>query len=208
DGGFGDGGSSLDPTGNVYELDISAGSWTEPAGVGELLSAEVGVDLLLEVRSIDPTLEVRTGWTDDSRLAQDTCVETVDFPSADADGLPAFEVGPTSMALAVAGYEAPIEQVVISGRFDPTGSAIDDAAMTAEIDFRTWKALLEDLIGSGDPADMCDLLAGFGLSCEACASDGKSWCIPVAVESIPAELSTIPLTEVTAADILADPACR
>ncbi len=208
DGGAGDGGASLDPTGNVYQLDLASGTWTEPAGVSALLSSEIGVDLLLEVRSVDPGLEIRSGWTDDTLLAQDTCVETVDFPSADIDLLPAFEVGPTSMSLAVSGYEAPIQQVVITGGFDLTGSAIDDAALTAEIDFRKWKALLKDLLGSGDPADMCDLIAGFGLSCDACASDGKAYCIPVAVESIPAELSTISLTEVTAADIHDDPACR
>ena len=46
--------------------------------------------------------------------------------------------------------------------------------------------MLEGVLGTNDPDQICALLASFGVSCGSCQSDGESYCMPVRMEDVAA----------------------
>ena len=72
--------------------------------------------------------------------------------------------------------------------FTSDGSQISGAILSGEIDARD---LVGALVGGGlleeeDPDAVCDLIGTFGVSCEACASDGAAYCLAIYVDQITA----------------------
>lgn len=180
--------------GRSYEVDLTDEDvrFIEPAGVADLLLSQltnsilVGVDAVTEGQTID----IIGAISEDGSTTQDYCNPTIDFPTASFTEAPYFSIGPEDTTLSVAGVDVTISQLVLSGTFAPDGSYIGGVGLSGELDARVLAPVLGDLIEDADPDQVCDLVAGFGVSCEACNSDGELYCISVLADSITAvELS-------------------
>jgi len=55
--------------------------------------------------------------------------------------------------------------------------------------------------------DVCGLVAGFGVTCGACSSDGEAYCITLEVNRLVANETGTELVVKTAEDVANDPAC-
>ena len=67
---------------------------------------------------------------------------------------------------------------------------------------------LEDLIQSDDPAEACNLLLGFGVTCEDCTSDSEPYCIALEVTGLQADDTEKALEAKTPEDVEADADCQ
>ncbi|MEC7946770.1 MAG: Ig-like domain-containing protein [Myxococcota bacterium] len=172
---------TCDLTGRTFWVDLQTATWTEPAGVAPLLLGGLDNDILLGVaRHEGAEIEI-FGGADDGARAQDFCQATWAFPAGDFSLAPSFSVGPEDTAVSFNGFPVTMEQLAIHGDFSADCTSLEDAHLTAQIDVRTIKELVGELLGVDEPDTICTLMAGFGTSCDACPSDGEPYCIPVEV---------------------------
>ena len=141
-----------------------------------------------------------------SPAAQDTCEETIDFPTAaDFTDNPFFAVGPDTTTLSVEGLDVTIDDLLISGAFSPDGSYIAGATLAGAIDTRPLVGLIDP---EGGENTICDLVATFGVACEACSDGSGDFCLTLLVNDISAEeLPGTTLVSRSADDIAADATC-
>jgi Bacterial Ig-like domain len=196
-------GGPVDPetiVGGAYVLDFYSGRISEPAGVGELLLAQLDALPILAVDSVDGVSIMLSGGTSDSHgRAQDTCLPTLSFPNGDYSAAPTFSAGPQDTTLG-ASTVIPLTQVTVSGTFAADGESIGGVHTSGEIDARQLTTSLGDMLGTDDPAVVCDLFAGFGATCAPCASDGASYCLPVDADAMTATRLAEPLVVVDQAN--------
>lgn len=170
--------------GRSYVLDLSSGTITEPENIGELLASYITTDLLLGVVDDDGSaLDLRFAMAVEgaSPPEQDMDAGTVDLV-ADASGSPYFELSGESTTVSISGTTIDLSDIEVSGTFAADGSDIGGLRLSALVDTRG----LAPLIGEdAAPDEMCDLLAGLGVSCVACP-DGDEFCTPFTVENVPA----------------------
>ena len=207
DGGGGDGGGmSWDPSGHVYAADLGLATWIEPGDVVEFILASKGQSMLIGVTGAESSLDLLIGWTDGSLRRQNRCARTSTTRS-ELHLLPDFDT--TSFYLEVPNYgiAMPIDEVELSGTFGDDGDPITRGTLAGTADIRKWGEFLEGLLGTSDPDEVCDLLVGFDLTCEACPGGTEPYCLPVEVEDIDAVEVDVVLVERTADDILIDPLC-
>lgn len=197
--------TTVDLANRVYALDLASGDWVKPAGVGALLSSQLGDTQVL----VSPTA-INTDTIDilgavGAAGAQDICTPTLPFPPAEwAD--PYFSLVSDLLPLVVADLTIEIENLDLSGAFAPDGSRIQGAALKGTIDTRVIAAAFPD-IGSTDNA-VCQLVSTFGVTCEECVSDGTPYCLSVYIDAIEAGyLAGATLVERSQEDIDADPYC-
>jgi hypothetical protein len=88
----------------------------------------------------------------------------------------------------VSGLDILIEDLAVTGEFAQDCNSILNGTLSGIIDVRILAPVLVDLVPSGDPDEICGLLAGFGATCGACA-DGTNYCLAVEVTDIPAALT-------------------
>ncbi len=194
--------------GSTFSLDLASGRFIEPPGIGPLIQQQIPGDLSVLIGVTDVSggeimMMGALGLADDS---QDMCQPSIDFPvAADFSENPFFIVGPDTMELTFEGITVAIEDLMISGAFGPDGAYLAGAALAGEIDSRP----LVGLVGAtGDDGAICDLAVTFGVTCEACASDGEPYCLSVFVDSIDAEgVPGVTLVPVTDEDVLNNPSC-
>lgn len=173
---------TCDLTGRTFWVDLQAATWNEPAGVAPLLLNNLDNDILLGVDRHDGDEVDMFGAADDGFRAQDFCQATWGFPTGDFTLAPFFSVGPEDTAVSFNGFPVVMEQLAIEGTFAEDCSSLDDAELTAQIDVRSIKELVGNILGVEDPDTICTLMGGFGTTCSACPSDGEPYCIPVEVE--------------------------
>ena len=121
---------------------------------------------------------------------QDTDIVTRTWSATTKDGL-SFEADVGDETLSFDGSDMDVEDMVISGDVSSDRSTISDAAFTysANVSFAM------DLLGVTSAEDVCDLLASFGVSCQAC-NDGDVLCIDVSYEGVTgSELSGTTIVE-------------
>jgi hypothetical protein len=177
----------VDPTGYTYILDLSTGSVEEPAGLGDLLFEFLSGELLLGVGEASSELLLEGGYAD-STGSQDMCFASQPFPAADFSTTPSF-VTP-GVEVAVPGFDSgtgdvlPIEDLQLYGVFSADGETLGLSQIVGEMDARSAGAALEGLLGTSDPRDLCSFLEAFGAACQACTSDGESYCVPIEIEDV------------------------
>jgi len=163
--------------GTVYDLDLSSGRIVIPEGVGSVLESYLTVQILLEVASAGAEIEFLGAIGDeDNPGTQDYCTETLNFPeAADFSDAPFFRIGPATTTITVAGYEVTIEDLEISGTFSEDGSWFGGGVLAGSID----TAPLAVLVGDDEEDDaVCNLVAGFGVSCVECPN-GTDLCLEI-----------------------------
>ena len=158
----------------AYSVDLAAGTWVEPVGIGPLILGELDAMILLgmEGESGDELDALGASGTTAAPVSQDICVPTFDFPTADFTNSPDFDVGPTDFEVQVDDVVIVMEDAHFSGSI--AGARIEDVVFTARLDSRS----LHDLIGGSDPGDACDLHLAFGGQCVPCL-DGQLYCMNV-----------------------------
>jgi hypothetical protein len=182
--------ASLD--GRSYLLDLSSGRFVEPEGVGEFLGDYLDQIVLVGVQTATATEIQMLGAlgyenTGDSKIYQEPCIPSIDFPLADFDNNPFFTAGPQDTSLSVAGFEVDIQQLMVSGAFGPDGSYISGATLGGKIDTRPIVPLVfaecdEPLLEDGNPNPnypcddnaICAFAASLFIECEACAENPSS----------------------------------
>jgi hypothetical protein len=175
--------TDCDPTGETYILDLANARFLEPAGVADLLLGQLEDDIMVGVESkTDNSIQmvgaIGNGGT------QDYCNPTIPFPEADFED-PYFVIGPEDASLSVAGVTVEISQLRISGDISSDCTYIGGAVMSGELDARVLAPLVGELLGgSDDPDEVCTLLINFGVTCGACASDGKDYCVDILADQI------------------------
>jgi hypothetical protein len=200
---------SADIADRTYVLDLAGGNFVQPAGVGPLLQTQLAVDILIGVTGVSDTevyMMGAIGVEGANPPEQDTCEETIDFPTAaDFSANPFFSVGPDTTTLSVQGMDITIDDLLISGAFAPDGSYIAGATLAGAVDTRPLVGLI-DPEGSDDT--ICDLVATFGVACEPCSDGSGDYCLTLLVNDISAEeLIGTSLISRNADDIAADATC-
>jgi hypothetical protein len=207
-------GAAVDPTtliDNVYNIDLGSGRIINPPGVGDLvepLIADAGVYILVSPTAIEGssiTMTGALGVDNGSGLEQDVCTESINFPvAADYTGNPYFTISGDNVAISVQGFDLEIAALDLSGAFSPDGNSIEGIKLDAFADTSSLGSLLD--LGD-DPAAVCGLLVGFGVSCVDCGN-GQSTCIQLVVDSLTAPITTIDgLVNITNGDVQSNPAC-
>ncbi len=204
-----------------YFLDLGSATFTEPPGVGSLLSQYIAdVFVIFHIVDIDEdggTLEVFGGIVDKdgNDYVQDMCTETLPFPGGDWSN-PYMQIGPTDFTIAIEGYEATIIDLMIGGAFTPDGAAMMGGTFDGQMDTR----VLDDLIDPGaDEGAACELLGSLGIECEECPDGSGPYCLTVSAYGILSEKVSVIATHpedgtpydtlqlVTADDIDGWPSC-
>lgn len=176
-----------------YKVDLTTANWEQPAGLGDLIAGSITTDILIGVAAVDDTsLTLIGATTTDLGGPQDFCASSINFPAADWSSNPYFSAGPSDVALVVQGVAVSIKGFNLSGTFNSDASAIGGAQLSGQIDVRDIAPLVEPLLGTSDPDEICGALAGFGATCVTCGSDSEPYCIDVLITEITA--SQIPAT--------------
>ena len=195
----------VDLVGKSYVVSLDSARFVKPAGVGGLLLGLLEQYILLGVSSVSDTEIQMLGAISKSKddPSQDTCEPSINFPTAaDFTTAPFFSVGPESTELSVAGVSVVINDLMIAGDFSADGSYIGGAILAGLLDARDLAGVLVDngLIEDDDPGAVCDLIATFGVPCDAC-SDGENYCLSIYVDQITAEEADESLISVDTCDV-------
>jgi hypothetical protein len=174
--------------GNAYYIDMSRATYTEPAGVGAIMSLYLSEPLLLGVMdATDSTLTLMgsQGYIHETSgdVLQDTDYASWDFGTADFTSSPFF-VASGETVFEYNSYEIPVYSFTIDGTFSADGTTIGGASFRGLGDTRNMGPLLQ--LGN-DPGATCELLSKYGLSCEACP-DEELYCLTIAGDFEDAEL--------------------
>lgn len=160
--------------GGAWMIDLSEGTMVQPAGMGSLMEGTLSrAPIVFEVLNAQPgSLRVRFGASDglDQDLCMETEEETVDYSGSTVRYAAAVR------ASEFEGAQIRLEDVELSGV--PSTGDWEKVRVQAKIDTRYMGPVIA---GDDDPNAICEMVAGFGLSCEECA-DGKMYCLPMLVE--------------------------
>jgi len=188
--------------GKTYVVNLDTARFVKPAGVGSLLLGMLEQHLLLGVTAVSDTEIQILGASSKSKedTEQNTCESSIDFPTA-AFSEPFFSVGPERTTLSVSGMDVVISDLILSGDFASDASYIGGAILAGLIDARDLAGVLVDngLIEDEDPNAVCELIATFGVLCEAC-TDGEDYCLSIYVDQITAMEDSQTLLEVETCD--------
>ncbi|MCA9572772.1 MAG: hypothetical protein KC656_33270, partial [Myxococcales bacterium] len=193
---------TVDPlVGRAWSLDLGAASWVQPFGVGPLIAQQITSDLLVGVSANNgTTLDILA--TPDDGGGQDLCLETFST-NADFTNDPFFLYAQPQITTALGGTPITVYDVELSGAFSADGTTIEGGSLTALIDTRDLVPLVDP---NGLPNSVCQLVAVFGIACQACPTGG-TFCLEAVVEDIPGIEVTPGLVARTSAAIVADPTC-
>jgi len=163
-------------------MDIESATWVQPAGVGALLTSQLEGDINITLTDHDSSSIKAVGAIFEG-VEQDFCEPTVDFPEADFDD-PGFVVGPGDISVDMQGISIEINNLYMSGMFASDCSWVGRGEVEGEVDARQLAPAMADLLGTNDPEEICALLAGFGVECQPCSTDGEPLCMTVELEDL------------------------
>ncbi len=140
---------------------------------------------------------LEAGYTAGREAVQDTCVATDTLQGTlDADGQLSLGIEEGTMPLSIIGVPLHLQDVELEAVISEDG-ALNEVSFAASWDARRDTDALADLIGSGDWRTVCELLVGFGSTCQPCA-DGEEACMPLRFsggELRPADGPVVPVDE-------------
>ncbi|MEZ4238735.1 MAG: Ig-like domain-containing protein [Myxococcota bacterium] len=199
-------GTAVDPAavaGQVYDVRLGAGTWTEPAGVGGLIATALGEGgALIDVLAASTALDLRLAPSDAG--VQDVCRETTEVVGVDFAANPSFAVVPDALVVPLGAADVVVIAPTLTGRFSADGTQITSGLLVGTIDTEPLGAAL----GLGaNPSAVCDFVGLFGLECRTCADGSSDYCLPVRVEDLVGDAVVETTVPRTAADIAADPLC-
>lgn len=172
--------------GRTWQLDLARATWLEPGGFGPTLGGFLEASpILLGVRLADDVLMDwigTNGFVGTGGVYQSSKQATWDFPVSDFDEAPYFDVRSEDVELTLGVGPLPIRNLRFTGTFAADGSRIGGATLSGQGDTRYAGAVAGS---QGDPGAFCDLAAGLGVQCEACA-DGEPYCLTVEVVGLSA----------------------
>ena len=164
--------------GNTYFIDLSSAEYSEPPGVGTLLSLYLDMPLLLGVSSVDSSVidfEAYLGYRDDVSpdwMAVD--MEPWIFSGADFSSQPFFSAYTEMLSIPYGSVDIPVHGFSIEGTFASDASSIQKATFSGLGD----TSGMGPLMGFGnDPNAVCTLLGQYGISCLDCPDGTGTYCI-------------------------------
>jgi len=185
----------------TYEIDLQRGTATLPANSGPAVLDVVGETVLagltIGATSLDGVIATSEGD------GQDPCGLADGFAGASYAGDAAIDAGPTTFEIVLEGAYSPLHDAHLTGILSDDSTRLNDAVLTGSMDLRPLSlALYPD-----DPENtFCELMGGFGESCEACA-DGTDHCIAIRIEDLTGTAVDTEVTARLAADVAADADC-
>ncbi len=154
-------------------MNADSGKVTVPEGVGSVLESYLDLDLRIHaVQHAGAQLELVVAAEEDGEQAE--CRTTTRF-STDCSEDPWLTYGPTDTQLTP---DLLVEDMTVSGAFSADGESISGIRVAGVVDTRPLVPLVEE---DGDDDSVCNLVAGFGVSCVTCA-DGEDLCLVVVIE--------------------------
>lgn len=175
----------------TFVLTIRSGSWSEPPGVGADIDPFVP-DFVLSVGSVyGGSLEVTIGTAVGGQ--QDFCNPTVRVL---ADAMyPNLSIGPIEFSLHIAHVNEPVQVSTTVHAFTltnvlPEGDSPAEAGeLGGVLDMRDLYPLFTAL-ADPSPDVVCDAIsAALGSDCQACPTDGESYCLTVRAGNLGAEVA-------------------
>ena len=190
----------------VYLVDLAAGTWVEPAGVGGFVASQLGDwVLLMQVMQASqlgpddqPGLHILGAGAEngDDGLVQPACSEGLRMTAGpdrlvgtadDAAGTlanPGFDFGPTWLAMMVNSSLVAIDQTTVSGLFELDLASITGLRIAGVIDTRALDGMLP---GEGAEGAVCELVWETAeIPCQECGEpDPGAFCLDAVVENIP-----------------------
>ena len=99
--------------------------------------------------------------------------------------------------------------MAVSGTFAADGSYFGGGELSGGVDARQLVDIVGGLMDGVESADdVCGLVAGFGVSCGACSSDGEAYCVTLEVNRLVANETGETLVAITEDDIAANADCE
>ena len=198
--------TGCDLKGHTYLMDLTKGHFIEPAGVADLLLGQVQSTIALKVTSqSSSSVDVTVGVFENGE--QDMCSVTSKLPSADWDD-PVMSIGPTDMDMDMAGYTVTLSDFNFAAAAADDCDSLRDGVLISQLDARMLAPMMADLLGTDDPDEICNLMAGFGVTCDSCSTDGMPYCLNLIADQIPADGSDVGLEEITSSDVASNPDCN
>jgi hypothetical protein len=164
--------------GNTYFIDLSSAEYSEPPGVGTLLSLYLDMPLLLGVSSVESSVidfEAYLGYRDD--VSPDWMPIDMDpwmFSGADFSSQPFFSAYTEMLTIPYGSADIPVHGFAIEGTFASDASSIQKATFTGLGD----TSQMGPLMGFGnDPEAVCSLLGQYGISCLDCPDGAGVYCV-------------------------------
>ncbi|HCP44981.1 MAG TPA: hypothetical protein DIU15_03015 [Deltaproteobacteria bacterium] len=210
--------------GRVFNLDLASANFVEPPGVGGILQSQIGDVAILFTMTAESNFDAAAqpglhilgaiGEVEGGQVSQGSCTETLTFTygvdgvQGTADDTPArwsnpqMELGPTNLDIAVQGFSATIENLVISGTFHPDLDDMRGGTFAGKVDTRP---LAPELDPEGGENAICELVVEtVGVECEPCNEDGSEpFCLSVVAEDVAADgVEGMTLTPTSCADII------
>jgi len=178
----------VDPSalaGTTYHFSLGDAEYTQPEGLGALLSSFLDAPLLIGVGEVSGTTinVLGTQGMDDGGIVPDPSFDVWDFGPATLEGA-YFQSSPTDIELEYGCATIPIYDFALSGTFAADASSIGGGSALGLGDSRHMGCLA----GLGtDPDAICNYAATFGFACEECP-DGNPWCLTIEAWFEPAPL--------------------
>ncbi len=191
---------STSVAGRTYAVDPDSGRFIEPDGVGEILGAALGGDVLLGVLSDGASMELRGALSVPGEEAQDTCNRTVELPALDFGASPYFELPEGDVQMNIAGYDVTVYGMRMSGTFAADGGSFGGGTLSGELDARDMAPLLAEQLDGADAEALCELLSALSVDCAPCSSDGVAACVTVVMDQVEAAETGEVLEAITQAD--------
>jgi len=195
-----------DLTDKAFVVDLNNARFVEPEGVADLLLSQLENNIILGVSSYSDAdyIDIVGAISVDGGTDQDFCTESIDFSGVDFAQDPTFSAGPADTTFSVAGYDIVINSLEISGTFSSDCTYFGGGVLAGELDARLLAPLLLELLDTDDPDYICELLVGFGVTCQACSSDGAEYCVNLLADSLSAIDSGTPVECVAEGDCHAE----
>jgi len=168
---------------NAYVLDLTEARFVAPENIGDALTTQLEVRLLLGVLEIDGDgIDLMAGAEVLEGGSQALDAPTTRFSEpADFSANPRFEVSTPSLGLVVEGDPITVTDLEMSGSFRADGSAIEGFSMRTILDMRD----LKDALDQEDDEGPCTLFsASFSVECTACPNGDGDYCIDLVVADL------------------------
>jgi len=172
--------------GKTWRLDLVGATWVEPGALAGLLAVYFSTPILLGVQYAD-TANVdfigAPGYVDElGRIKQDIA-PTWDFPVQSFAQQPYFEAEVSSIDIEYVdgstSVTIPVQDFRLYATIAPNGESLGGARLSGLADSRGMGTLL----GSDDPATICEFAATLGVQCVDCA-DGQPYCLYLEAEDL------------------------
>lgn len=205
--------------GETLSLDLSTADFVEPPGLGPVIGDQLEGTPLLVMPLPDSDFGAgelhvmgALGIEEGGVITQDPCAESVSF-TAGPDGVigtlddtpadwlnPIFDLGPADLVLSVAGVEARLYDVFLTGIVHPERVDMRGVSFEGILDTRALAGAL-----GGGPEAACELLLDVaGVACEECGEPVPGeFCIDVVAENgVAVRVDGLQLLDVDCADVI------